>query len=583
MDIPAGPRPGVRDACHTVGALARKWDEKGLLVVHREEVMEEEQIRIFNAYKNLQCDRQIGDRRGRNSLEARVIGPSSCLPSGSDLQDVSLNPYTQCAFVSITDRKDFYHQLAVTPSKSYANSVGPPVSITEVEQTSAYALFLAQKKRSKYVRQAHGDHLGSLSHLARKHVRPRVLGEDEVWVAFGSVLQGDHTGVEVATDSHSSLLETYGLLHPDHRLVANRPLRSSKGCQGLVIDDFFCLSIEEAGTLADDSAAHKAYLSAQDAYRVAGLLGSPQKDVTASPSGKIIGAFVNAEPQTLARGICTVGAPPEKRIGLSHLTLEVAKLSHTSDSLHLCLLGAWTSILCYRRPLMALLNHSYRLVDLASYDPNHPKLIPLSRKVVCELVLVATLCSFAVFDLAAGYNHKIYCTDASSTKGAIVSAEVGVRLSEVAWRGLRSKGAYTRLLSPSEIVLHTLGELEPDVSVPETTVDRPLAYHFDFIEVYGGACLISKYLSAQGYVCGPPIEIAVSPEYDMRCVWIAEWLSFLISQGRLRSAFFCPPCTSFSIMRRPALRSKCKPFGFEPHHPQTEVTSWLIGLVRWPT
>lgn len=146
VDMPAGPRPGIRDDCRTVGALARKWDERGLLVVHREEVMVEEQIRIFNAHKNLQSDRQIGDRRGRNSLEARVIGPSSCLPSGSDLQDVSINPYTQCAFVSITDRKDFYHQLSVTPSKSYANSVGPPVPISEVEQTSAYALSLPRTR-----------------------------------------------------------------------------------------------------------------------------------------------------------------------------------------------------------------------------------------------------------------------------------------------------------------------------------------------------------------------------------------------------------------------------------------------------
>ena len=60
VDMPAGPRPGIRDDCRTVGALARKWDEKGLLVVHREEVMVEEQIRIFNAHKNLQSDTADG-------------------------------------------------------------------------------------------------------------------------------------------------------------------------------------------------------------------------------------------------------------------------------------------------------------------------------------------------------------------------------------------------------------------------------------------------------------------------------------------------------------------------------------------
>ena len=31
-------------------------------------------------FKNLECDRQIGDRRGRNSVEGRVSGPSkACL------------------------------------------------------------------------------------------------------------------------------------------------------------------------------------------------------------------------------------------------------------------------------------------------------------------------------------------------------------------------------------------------------------------------------------------------------------------------------------------------------------------------
>ena len=575
VDIPPGPRPGIRDPSDTVGALARLWDKQGLLVVHREEVMEEEQIRIFNAHKSQEVDRQIGDRRGRNSLETKLIGPSSCLPSGSDLQDVCINPRSECIFVSITDRKDFYHQLAITPAKSFSNSVGPPVSISEVENTSAYALFLANQKKARYSRSKHGDRLGDSGKMVRNYVHPRLLQDDEIWVAFGSVLQGDHTGVEVATDSHGSLLETYGLLHPERRLVANRPLRSTRSCQGLVIDDFFALSVERLGTAAEDSGARHAYDQAQRAYSSAGLLGSPQKDVMASSSGKIIGAYVKADPSTLARGLCTLGAPPEKRIGLSHLTFEVSKLSHTSDSLHLCLLGAWTSILCYRRPMMALLNHSFRLVDMSAYNPESPKLIPLPRRVVCELVLVSTLCPFAVFDLAAGYDEKMYCTDASSEKGAIVSTQVGRRISEIMWKGLRSKGAYTRLLSPSETVLHALGELEPEDNPGDLKIERPLAYHFDFIEIYGGASLISKHLTLRGFVCGPPIEISSSSEYDMSSVWVLEWLSFLVSHHRLRAVFLCPPCTTFSIMRRPALRSRLVPFGFNPSHPQTSLGNCL--------
>jgi len=149
----------------------------------------------------------------------------------------------------------------------------------------------------------------------------------------------------------------------------------------LVIDNFFALSVEASGTPPDQSGAFKAYQTAQKAYTEAFLLGSPSKVVAAEILGKLIGAFVNGKPETLMRGLCTVGTPPEKRYALSQLTLELCKLSHTTDSLHLCLL---------------------------------------------ELGL-----PFAVFDLCLEYDKKVYCTDASSKKGAIVSSAIGRQISEI--------------------------------------------------------------------------------------------------------------------------------------------------------
>ena len=574
-DLPPGPRPSIRDSPQTVALLANKWDKLGLLRVHREQVFEEELVRVFNVFKNHEHDRQIGDRRGRNSVESKLIGPSSSLPSGVDIQDIFVDPKRHSVFVSITDRKDYYHQLAITASKSLGNTVGPSVAIKDVEKTMAYALYLSTQQRRRYSRERQGDKLGSGGVLDRKFVTPAVLPDDHIWVSFNSVFQGDHTGVEVATASHVSLLQSYGLLDDHRRLVANKPLRSSSECQGLVIDDFFALSVEPAGTSPEESKARKAYDIAQMAYSDSSLLGSPSKDVAAEKSGKLIGAFVNGKPETLARGLCTLGAPPEKRYALSHLTFEICKLSHTTDSLHLCLLGAWVSILCYRRPLMALLNHSFRLVDIAVYDANRPKLLALPRKVACELVLVATLAVFAVFDMASKYDSKIYCTDASSKKGAIVSAEIEPRLIEVMWKGLKSKGAYTRLLSPSETILKAVGELEP--SEPDGRVDppRPIAFHFDFIEVFAGASLISSFLSSWNFVCGPPVEISSSAEFNVAEVRVIEWLTFLVSEKRLLSFFLCPPCTTFSIMRRPALRSQATPYGFCPLEEKTSAGNVL--------
>ena len=187
--------------------------------------------------------------------------------------------------MSITDRKDYYHQLKITESKALSNSVGPPVPIAAVVKTRAYNSFL-ERSRQKYKREKQGDRFSAVD--SRSHVAPYQLPSDSIWVSFNSVLQGDHAGVEVATESHISLLQSFGLLGENIRLVTNKPLRSSSCCQGLVIDDFFALSVEARDCKREDSKAHRVFVESQRAYQSAGLLGSPAKDVDAETSGKLM-------------------------------------------------------------------------------------------------------------------------------------------------------------------------------------------------------------------------------------------------------------------------------------------------------
>lgn len=58
-------------------------------------------------------------------------------------------------------------------------------------------------------------------------------------MAFRSVLQGDHGGVDFATFAHSNLLIEHDVLHDGSRLLADRPMKDEKLAQGLVIDDYF--------------------------------------------------------------------------------------------------------------------------------------------------------------------------------------------------------------------------------------------------------------------------------------------------------------------------------------------------------
>ena len=571
--IDLGDRPCIRDSAETVGKLAKIWDSQGLLLLHDESVPKDGLTRIFNAYKGPLIDRQIGDRRGLNSRESKVPGPSSSLPSGVDVSELYAHPKRQTLAVSITDRRDFYHQISVSRSKAIGNTVGPPVPLHLVSSTKAFQDFCARGKRRRYNRESDGDAFNANSDHPSLLVPPP---EDHLWVSFDSVLQGDHIGVEVATDGHRNLLQSFGLLDDYVCLTADKPLRSSTELQGLCIDDFFCVSVESLSDNQATSQARKAYDRAQQAYKTYELLGSPQKDIVSSDSGKTIGAFVNSSENARKHNFITVGAPPEKRIGLSSLTLQLCRLSHTTDALHLCLLGAWVSVLSYRRTLLSLLRRSFQVVDLAKFDRNHPKLIPLSRSVAEELTLLAVLMPFAVFDISARYMEEVFCTDASTTKGAVCSAYCDRRVQEVLWKTGKSKGAYTRLLSPVEVVLKNLGELDQQLQSPvEVSPCRPLCYQFDFIEVYAGAALITQNLVEMGVACGPPLDLSYSIEYDLSSHLVMRWLTHLVTTGRIKAFFICPPCTTYSIMRRPALRDRFQPFGYNPFHPQTRMGNIL--------
>lgn len=80
--------------------------------------------------------------------------------------------------------------------------------------------------------------------------------------------------------------------------------------------------------------------------------------------------------------------------------------------------------------------------------------------------------------------------------------------------------------------------------------DRPLAFEYNFIEVFSGASLVSAALSLKGVVVGPPLDIGISPEYDLSFAHVMRWLTYMLAAKKLKAFLVSPPCTTFSIMRR---------------------------------
>ena len=304
-------KPCLNDPEDEIVRLAEVWDRNSLRGLHCFEVPENQKVKVFNCLKDpvQGVDRQIGDRRSRNAQECVLEGPSRLLPAGTDLSDL-LCPAGFRFHIYCSDRKDFYHQFWASPSRMVSNTVGPSVGFGRLSHLSAYGIFLQQSSQKRYRRVHHGDL------LAGEQWKSRPV-DSRVSVAFKSVLQGDHGGVEYATSAHESLLMRFGCLESASRLVANRPLYTNGFCDGLVIDDFFAVSVCPCHSEVKSCQAARNHCQAQKAYESEGLIGSPLKDVLGCDHAKVIGGVLNSSPQARAQGVATLSTPFEKRLALS--------------------------------------------------------------------------------------------------------------------------------------------------------------------------------------------------------------------------------------------------------------------------
>ena len=575
-----------REDPQEIVALARLWDSKKLLTL-RTDLLEGDMkfsaLRCFNCFKDEGQDRLIGDRRARNHLETSIPGPSRYLPTGSSLACLEV-PAGSKVMICATDLRDYYHQLRVSLSRSRSNALWPPVPLSFLQSTRAYDMLIQHiKKKKHWKREEGGDHLAALTlglprqRPALKDLKPSTL----VHACFNTVAQGDHLGVEFATDSHRNLLKSRGLLVPSEELVSNRPFAGSSVLQGLIIDDFFCLSVEDENVEQGTSEAKARFDLASNTYAAEGLRGSPHKDVIEQTKAKIAGAELDSSLATRKCGLVTLASPSAKRLALALVSQEVAKLRSTTDSLHACLIGGWTSALMYRRPLMSVLFASHHLFDSSALDSSRPKVIPLPRAVAQELLLLSILSPLMCTDLTATFGKEVFCTDSSDAKGAIVATTVPEKLSRFFWRVGSKKGGYARLMTKQEALLHKLSlrddfesfgfEEDPLQEAPKKS---PLL-RFDFIEICGGASKVSRELAKLGWVVGPCLDLDSSIHYDLASDELFRWVCHLLESGLLDGFMVQPPCTTYSPAQHPALRFYTLTRGYNPTEPRTLLGTCL--------
>lgn len=144
VDETCAPNIGM-ESCEECAKLMKVWDAKGLLDFFASPVEEGLFCRVFNAFKNDQVDRQIGDRRRVNMSELSYDGPSRFLPTGLMMTQLHVKRFSQRLVASVTDRRDFYHQAAVSLERARTNMLPFCFQHEEVEHFEAWPRFLSRR------------------------------------------------------------------------------------------------------------------------------------------------------------------------------------------------------------------------------------------------------------------------------------------------------------------------------------------------------------------------------------------------------------------------------------------------------
>ena len=485
--------------------LCKVWDSSGLLGLTPGPLPSRLLARVFGAYKGPSQQRQIGDRRGINALECRLFGPSSFMPTGPLLCRVHVPPGC-CLCGSVTDRRDFYTQAGVSLERSLTNACGPAVPLALLKDTSAAKALLDR-----------GTHdvvdPGLYEGIVGFRRPPLLVNEKQlVHPTFKALFQGDAGGVEYATSAHEGLLQAWGCLLGPGRLEGRSRVSGEGPWQGLIIDDFFSLSVEGPDFQPGAPSLSSAQIDrAKEGYSAEGVLGSDNKEVRSQRLLCVAGAQLDSTEATVADGATLCGYPVQKRLALAAASVRAAQCPVLSEELASSLAGCWVSCLLYRRCFMSVLDGLFALGRTSSaQNAQGSDLRELSRRTAGELQVLAVVAPILTSNLSAAPDSKVYASDASNLKGAFCTSEIDPGTALELWLASDFKGESGKLAPTRAPASFDDGEAASEAEADEAppASSKPFAYEFDFLEV-GGDGSLSEIFQKAGFTPGPVVSAAL--------------------------------------------------------------------------
>ena len=535
--------------------LARKWDDlNACLLLPASDKDLTEAVGIFCVDKDNKHDRLIINPRTINSRMFTISQATKDLAPGCLLGLLSLRHH-ECFRFSADDLTDYYYTFLVSAARAKRNAF-----------------------KMKF-------HPSELRHF--KSFYPGLEAHSEILVCLRTLAMGDSLAVEIAQMAHTAVLKQLCAAMLPHQVLKYRsPIPRSDFVELLAIDDHVGIqrlpiqSHSKNPSLRDT----EVFQASEVAYKAVGLVQHEKKRKRNLTQGIILGADFDGMAGR-------VMAPRARIILLSIITMAVAVKGTCTPKLLSVLTGCWVHVLMFRRVLFSVMSAVFH--EGQGLPPNQP--FCLSRQARCEMQMLSLLSPLAQSDLRTHFSSKVFIMDASPYGGAVCSASVGETASRELWRHTEQRGCYTKLQSPVSEILSEKG-LEPETmqihvapsqeasfvhpsesfsfNIPSILSEGVL---YDCVEVFRGSGNWSHAHVQRGLAVhdGFDIDGRRIRFSDMSSKAVFAELVALALRRVVLDWHFGTPCVSFGTLRRPQVRSKEYPAGFDSTEPFTALHNSL--------
>eukprot|EP00438_Fugacium_kawagutii_P036259 Skav223698 [mRNA] locus=scaffold1907:175367:179896:+ [translate_table: standard] len=549
---PAKRRAKVHCSREELVRLAEKWDAlQSCQLVEASLIDPAETVGIFAVGKDEDYDRLILNPTVINSRCYGCNSFTKTLAPGHLAGLIRLRSDERLT-ISSDDLSEYYYTFCVSDARARRNSIGIPFWGSELSHLSCYKPHMANFR---------------------------------VYIALKTLAMGDALAVEIAQQSHYNLLQQLaGAMKSSEVLQYRKIIPRGPFYELLTIDDHIGLQkvpLDDSSTFIDTKRDVEVFTNANKAYDYVGLTAHPGKRRRRVHTATVLGAEIDG---TVGR----ISAPRSRLALLMFATMIVVKKQTATRKLLQSLVGCWIHAGLFRRPIFSVMHAVFNEGSTLQSD----QVFQLSAMARHELLMLVLLGPLLQVNMRAGVAPSVYMLDASPSGGAICHSPLGETACEELWRHTEQRGYYTCLQSGASSVLRELGlEHAETFGVDDVTplpcpnlfnedaedIDKQRTYEFDCIELFSGQGNWSAAHAAAGLRVHPGFERSAKhiAYGDLLDDATFREIAFIADSGVIKEWHAGPPCWSFGTLRRPRLRGKTAPAGFQMRDPVTQEQTLL--------